>query len=135
MCAVQLTLDMIAILTKEVTVALLTVTFDPMLGFVPSSCKELDVILPSFKLACDWLFSNRDIWYPHPPMHGNRSLDLWTNLAGLCDWLCSDDKQFFVRTFTQSHHDLVEVNLAEDFEMSGFYPLAEAESEPRFVMK
>ncbi|XP_078480958.1 telomerase-binding protein EST1A isoform X1 [Ciona intestinalis] len=134
MCAVQITFDMVAMITKEVTTCLTSMTFDPELGFVPSSCKELSVILPSFKLCCDWLFSNRDIWYPHPPIVDDRSIYLWNNLAELCDWLCSDDKQFSVRTFMDNHHDLVEVSLAEDFEMSGFSPLVNSESETRFVM-
>ena len=58
---------MISILTKLVTALLSQLPVGTGQIYDPSLSPELHVLLPTLKVAYDWMYSEKTIWYPTPP--------------------------------------------------------------------
>ena len=65
--AVQLALSMIAILTHHATWLLQELPCHPGQVYDPSYNSQLASVLPALKVAYDWMYCNKDLWYPTPP--------------------------------------------------------------------
>ena len=65
--AVQLAFSMIAILTREVTTHLTHLPIQAGQFYDPTQSSQLSILLPSLKISYDWMYCNKNIWYPQPP--------------------------------------------------------------------
>jgi len=58
---------MISLLACCVTKTIRNATHAQDRVFDPVRANDLNSLLPALKLSCDWLYANKDLWYPVPP--------------------------------------------------------------------
>jgi len=65
--AVNLAFSMLSILTRHVTMLLNELPIQADQFYDPTLYGQLSTLLPSLKISYDWMYSNKDVWYPNPP--------------------------------------------------------------------